>query len=364
MLICNDDDDDESLQCSQSTYVNEPLFDLKKGWVMDCSEFMFQKADNWVNQLNADEMKAVHRGVQLLKPMLPIGDTPLIFLDTETTGLEHDSEIVSLTAIRISKGYEMDVLHFQSCPMKQIPTSASMIHGITNSDVLDKPPIWQFCPLMCDFFRGCDVIGFNVKYDLDRIDYALAIYVGQIGDCQPAKMKSFCINDVIDIAHVFWAKYQTQYYKQRRTLARAHVEYVGSPLDGAHSSLSDAAACISILAGMMRLYIPEVSHWHQVKWWIARKVQTPCFATITHPKNGAITLEETGNSKWEYIWPHASEPQYWMAPLIPLHKRTGWKQQFGDIPYLRREDALRYLSGKAHILESIIEREVDAHPTS
>lgn len=99
----------------------------------------------------------------------PIEEVCYVVLDTELTGLDVKKDsIVSLGAVkmtggRISLGKTLE--RFVS-PETALTSSSVLIHGITPSEVEDKPPIGSVLQEFRDFCAGCVVVGHFVSLDL------------------------------------------------------------------------------------------------------------------------------------------------------------------------------------------------------
>ncbi len=86
-----------------------------------------------------------------------------VYIDTETTGLEKQDEIVEISILE-SDGSTL----FQSLvkPIDRIPLSATTVHGITNEDVF-KAPAWpSIWPSVRSFLFGRLIVAYNAPFDL------------------------------------------------------------------------------------------------------------------------------------------------------------------------------------------------------
>src|SRR5690349_2429345 len=91
-------------------------------------------------------------------------EKPLIFFDLETTGLDCQRDrIVEISAIKLNPDGSQSTLYYLINPCMNIPDSASEIHGITNGMVADKPPFCDVADCVYEFFRGCDLAGYNIR---------------------------------------------------------------------------------------------------------------------------------------------------------------------------------------------------------
>lgn len=86
-----------------------------------------------------------------------------VYLDTETTGLGADDEVVEL-AIIDHDGTALVNARFR--PLKPIPPQATRVHGISDSDVLRCPPWSRLAREVGRILHGRCVVIYNAEYDL------------------------------------------------------------------------------------------------------------------------------------------------------------------------------------------------------
>jgi len=85
-----------------------------------------------------------------------------VVLDTETTGLGNEDEIIEISII--NKTGE-SILNTLIKPSRSIPYEATVINGINNADVANAP-IWQeIYPAYRNAVKGKLVIIYNKKFD-------------------------------------------------------------------------------------------------------------------------------------------------------------------------------------------------------
>ncbi|MFZ1871930.1 MAG: 3'-5' exonuclease [Chania sp.] len=93
-----------------------------------------------------------------------------LILDTETTGLGDDAEIVEITIIDASGKVLLDTL---IQPKTAIPAEATAIHGITNEMVAGAPRWIDIHKKFIRIITGRNVVIYNANYDL-RLIYQTA----------------------------------------------------------------------------------------------------------------------------------------------------------------------------------------------
>ncbi|MGS4268696.1 3'-5' exonuclease [Serratia marcescens] len=98
-----------------------------------------------------------------------------LILDTETTGLGEDAEIVEIAIIDTAGKTLIDTL---VKPSKPIPAEAAAIHGITDAMVMNSPNWRDICHEIDVLTSGRTVVTYNASYDarlLDQTDYIWGI---------------------------------------------------------------------------------------------------------------------------------------------------------------------------------------------
>ncbi len=124
--------------------------------------------------MNTNKMEISQRAHQWL-------DEGYLFIDTETTGLGDDAEIVEICIID-SHGFIM--LNTLIKPTKPIPDEAIAIHGITNEMVAFAPAWTDICGAVEELFRRFGFVIYNADYDIRLIKQTYAIN-GRSSDAAP-----------------------------------------------------------------------------------------------------------------------------------------------------------------------------------
>lgn len=83
-------------------------------------------------------------------------------LDTETTGLRSDAEIVQIAIISPNGQVLLDTL---IKPVRPIPWDATAIHHITNEMVVDAPTFLDIAPQLRELIGGTTVLIYNADFD-------------------------------------------------------------------------------------------------------------------------------------------------------------------------------------------------------
>lgn len=86
----------------------------------------------------------------------------VVILDTETSGLHSDAEIVQIAIIAPDGQVLLDTL---VKPVRPIPWDAIAIHHITNEMVADAPTFVMIAPQLRELISGMTVVIFNADFD-------------------------------------------------------------------------------------------------------------------------------------------------------------------------------------------------------
>lgn len=90
-----------------------------------------------------------------------------VVIDIETTGIGEKHRIVELAGVKFQNDKVVDVFDTYVDPGMPIPAYATAIHGIRDADVAEAPTIREIMPYFCKFIGGSNIVGHNVRFDLD-----------------------------------------------------------------------------------------------------------------------------------------------------------------------------------------------------
>jgi DNA polymerase-3 subunit epsilon len=158
---------------------------------------------------------------------------PIIFFDLETTGLDvSTARIVEIACIKIDLEGNQIEKHSLINPTIAIPKEASDIHGITDDKVQRKPKFIELSKSLYNFFKDCDVAGFNS----DNFD--IPILVEEFSRCNIV-FGDWEMNTV-DV-------YRIEKLLRPSKLSDVYKRYTGKTLEDAHSAIADVSATLEIL---------------------------------------------------------------------------------------------------------------------
>ncbi|MCS7004563.1 MAG: 3'-5' exonuclease [Cytophagales bacterium] len=165
---------------------------------------------------------------------------PLAFFDLETTGVNVITDrIVEIAIIKVMPNNERITYHQLINPTIPIPPEATLIHGIRDQDVADKPTFREVAKTIYQFLEGCDLAGYNmIKFDIPLL-------VEEFLRCNI----NFNISKrkLIDAQKIF-------HLMEPRTLEAAYKFYCNKELTKAHSAEADCLATLEVLEAQLERY--------------------------------------------------------------------------------------------------------------
>ena len=165
---------------------------------------------------------------------------PLCFFDLETTGINIVKDrIVEIAVLKVSPDNTKNIKSWIVNPEISIPEEATLVHGITNEMVKNKPSFKLISNEVFDFIKNCDLAGFNS----DRFDI-------------PLLAEEFMRSEIeFDLNKLKTIDVQTIFHKmEKRTLGAAYKFYCEKTLIDAHSAKSDSMATYEVLLSQIKKY--------------------------------------------------------------------------------------------------------------
>lgn len=167
-------------------------------------------------------------------------DKPLVIFDLETTGLALAYDrIIELAFVKIMPNGRVLEKDLFFNPEIDIPSEVTAIHGLTNTDLDDKPLFRNQVQEVWDIFNDCYYGGFNVaNFDLPmlRREFLRSGYDF-----------NFTKKQIIDSKIIYHAM-------EPRDLSAAYKYYCRKELINAHSALADVHATVEILDQQLAKY--------------------------------------------------------------------------------------------------------------
>ncbi len=169
---------------------------------------------------------------------------PLVFFDLETTGVNvAEDRIVEYAFIKLMPDGEQISKVGRINPERPIPSATTLIHGISDEDVKDKPTFKQIAKTLAQFLEGCDLAGFNVvRFDVPILAEEF-LRANLNFDMQRRK--------IVDLQTIF-------HLMEPRNLSAAFKFYCGKEMQNAHSAEADTQVCLDILVAQVERYEGQV----------------------------------------------------------------------------------------------------------
>lgn len=167
-------------------------------------------------------------------------DKPLVVFDIESTGTSpRKDRIIELAAIKVMP----DGTEIEKCwllnPTVHIPEETTAIHGIADDDVKDCPTFEDMKDDIFEFFRDCDVSGFNAdRFDIPCIEEEFA----RVGMNFSSSSRRH-----VDVQRIY-------HRKEPRDLSAAVRFYLDRDHAGAHGAEADTRATLEVLKAQMERY--------------------------------------------------------------------------------------------------------------
>ncbi|TNI58895.1 DNA polymerase III subunit epsilon [Aeromonas dhakensis] len=163
-------------------------------------------------------------------------------LDTETTGLDSQAEIVEISIIDELGQVVLDTL---VKPLKPIPADATAIHGITNNMVASAPSWAEIHDDVCRIVSSKPLVIYNADYDM-----CLMAQTATLFGLNPVTADTGVHCAMLAYAEFYgdWNNFKGSYRWQRLTNA---AQQQGVVIEGqAHRSLADVRMTLGVIKAM------------------------------------------------------------------------------------------------------------------
>jgi DNA polymerase-3 subunit epsilon len=165
---------------------------------------------------------------------------PICFFDLETTGINITNDrIVEISILKVHPDGKEERYTRLVNPTIPIPAEVTKVHGITDTDVADKPTFNELAKEIYQMIKDSDLGGFNSN----RFDIPLLAEEMLRAEVD-FDMKNRVSVDVQTIFHKM----------EQRTLSAAYKFYCDKNLDDAHSAEADTFATYEVLKAQLSKY--------------------------------------------------------------------------------------------------------------
>lgn len=165
----------------------------------------------------------------------------IVILDTETTGLGNDDEIVEISIIDKNENILLDTL---VKPTISISYDAYNTHGIFDLDVMDAPRYPEIHKEIIDIIKDKIVVIYNASYDFRILEQTSLIYNLE----NPLKHAKdiFCAMKNYSVIYGEWNVYYND-YKWCNLSKAAHYEDVDLEDIELHRALADTITTLRLI---------------------------------------------------------------------------------------------------------------------
>lgn len=165
---------------------------------------------------------------------------PIVFFDIESTGVNvGNDKIVEISMLKVNPSGKEEIRTYRINPGIHIPESTSLIHGIYDNDVADKPTFKDLGGEIAAFIGNADLGGYNcLKFDVPMLVEEFL----RVGVDFDVKGRS-----IVDVQNIF-------HKMEPRTLRAAHRFYCGEDFENAHSAEADIIATYNVLKSQLDVY--------------------------------------------------------------------------------------------------------------
>lgn len=200
----------------------------------------------------------------------------LVFLDTETTGLDPrlGHRIIEVAAIEaVDRHVTGRAVHFYVDPEREIDAGATGVHGFTWDDLRGKPKFSAIVEPLMTFLSGARVIIHNAPFDVSFLDHEL-LRLRQRAICR----RDFLIDDSLTLAR--------QKYPGKRNSLDALCDRLG--VDNSQRNLHGALLDARLLADVYFALTREQASFEMA---ITPPRQSPVFDEVVKSNsNESLTL--------------------------------------------------------------------------
>ncbi len=165
---------------------------------------------------------------------------PLCFFDLETTGINITRDrIIEIGMIKMMPNGEIVRKSNLINPTIPIPLESSLIHGIYDADVKDKPTFKEVAREYARFLEGADLGGFSIlKFDIPMLVEEFL---------RTSVEFDFSRKKIVDAQKIY-------HLMEKRTLSAAYKFYCNKEINGAHTAEADAEASMDVLVAQVERY--------------------------------------------------------------------------------------------------------------
>ena len=170
-----------------------------------------------------------------------------LILDTETTGLGDDAEVVELAVIDCAGAVLLDTLVRPSGP---VPAEAGAIHGITDAMLADAPTWSEIHARFCGLVEGRQVVIYSREFDVRVINQTARRYGLQAPQGFDLVLDPGSIHCAMQAYAEFRGEWSAEKGRYRWQKLSAAAEQQGVTVTNAHRALGDCLMTLGVVRAM------------------------------------------------------------------------------------------------------------------
>lgn len=200
-------------------------------------------------------------------PRPPIIERPLVFVDTETTGLDENKHEIIDIAIVGEDGATIFNTNVKPRHIETADPKALEINGYNAGEWEPSPYFTDIAERVLDLLSGPVIVGQNVQFDMRFINRELrtALVANGLSEEETAKKMrkvSYHMIDTVTLIYEHLGPCGITSLSLKPT-----ADFLGIELDNAHTALADARATREVFYKLLR-----ATWWQRLKWkWRARR---------------------------------------------------------------------------------------------
>lgn len=170
-----------------------------------------------------------------------------LILDTETTGLGDDAEVVELAVIDCAGTVLLDTL---VRPSGLVPAEAAAIHGIIDAMLADAPAWSEIHDRFCDLVEARQVVIYSREFDVRVISQTARRYGLQTPRGFDQALDHGPIHCVMQAYAGFHGEWSTEKGRYRWQKLSAAAQQQGVKVENAHRALGDCLMTLGVVRAM------------------------------------------------------------------------------------------------------------------
>ncbi|EIS4370940.1 3'-5' exonuclease [Salmonella enterica] len=172
-----------------------------------------------------------------------------LIIDTETTGLDNNAEVIEIAIINMHGDVLLNSLVKPTC---SIPAAVTKINNITDEMVADAPLWRDVFPVILNIIDGKKWLAWNSKFDA-RLIIQTGIITGYFEDLPASKILDIAAkinNSQIDAKAIYdqwYGEFDSKRNNFKRQSLTTAAERHNVSVDGAHRALADCRMVLGVI---------------------------------------------------------------------------------------------------------------------